>query len=280
MRRRNLVALAVLTLAGAVLLAGAAGPSGKRSGKRDDYETRKVTVRAGGSTKVLTQADLRGMPRVTLENYQLVGVSKGPLRRNTWTGASLKDVLLRVDPRFCDRAETGPAVTIRSQDGWTAVVKWAQVCGTPSGGEALYDIKGCSECHGASAQGTARSGKTPAPRLTGRGLEIGRVLPLLRTGVGHDGIDAYTEARLPEADVADIVSWLNGTSPATPRYVVPPERRPIVLAYLKNGTPMTGRDGLIQLVVGMDEFAGRYSHWVSEIEAEERPPGSTPTAAD
>jgi hypothetical protein len=28
---------------------------------------------------------------------------------------------------------------------------------------------------------------------------------------------------------------------------------------------MTGRDGLIQMVVGFDEFASRYSHWVSEV---------------
>jgi hypothetical protein len=28
---------------------------------------------------------------------------------------------------------------------------------------------------------------------------------------------------------------------------------------------MNGRDGLIQLVVGSDQYAGRYSHWVSAI---------------
>jgi len=38
-----------------------------------------------------------------------------------------------------------------------------------------------------------------------------------------------------------------------------------VLAYERDGKPMTGREGLIQLVVGADEFASRYSHWVSEV---------------
>jgi len=28
---------------------------------------------------------------------------------------------------------------------------------------------------------------------------------------------------------------------------------------------MTGRDGLLQLVVASDEFASRYSHWVTSI---------------
>ncbi len=38
-----------------------------------------------------------------------------------------------------------------------------------------------------------------------------------------------------------------------------------MLACERDGRPMTGREGLIQLVVGADEFASRYSHWVSEI---------------
>jgi tungstate transport system substrate-binding protein len=32
-----------------------------------------------------------------------------------------------------------------------------------------------------------------------------------------------------------------------------------------DGWPMTGRDGLVQLVVASDEFASRYSHWVTSI---------------
>jgi hypothetical protein len=43
----------------------------------------------------------------------------------------------------------------------------------------------------------------------------------------------------------------------------------VVLAYERGGKPMTGREGLIQLVVGADEFASRYSHWVSELRVRE-----------
>jgi DMSO/TMAO reductase YedYZ molybdopterin-dependent catalytic subunit len=39
----------------------------------------------------------------------------------------------------------------------------------------------------------------------------------------------------------------------------------VLLAYERDGQPLPGRDGLIQLVVGQDEFAGRYSHWVKTI---------------
>ena len=46
---------------------------------------------------------------------------------------------------------------------------------------------------------------------------------------------------------------------------LPPARQAVLLAWERDGRPMTGREGLIQLVVGADEFASRYSHWVSEV---------------
>ena len=240
------------------------------AGERRDYETRQVKVRVGPAEKVFTLADLEALAPVTLKDYQPIGTSRGPLARNTWTGASLKDVLLGVDPRFCSRPERSPAVTIRSQDGWTVTVKWQEVCAAATGGEALYNVKGCNECHGADGEGTAPRGKKPAPALKGRDLKPQQVVPLLRGGdKRHTKADVYTATLLSDSDLAEILAWLNGSGAAEPRYVVPPERRPILLAYLKNGQRMAGSDGLIQLVVAMDDYANRYSHWVGEIEAGE-----------
>ena len=263
---RTSITMAVTAAVAAALLGGIAAAAGERP----DYETREVRVRAGGNEKTLTLADLRALPPVTVENYQPIGTSKGPLSRSTWTGASLKDVLLSVDPRFCERAAASPAVTVRSQDGWTVTLKWPEVCGAASGGEALYNVKGCNECHGVEGEGSAPPGKTPAPALRDRGLTPRKVAPLLRQGgKTHTKFDVYTERRLPDPDLADILSWLNGSDAAASRYVVPRERRAILLAYGRNGQTMTGRDGLIQLIVAMDEIASRYSHWVDTITVEE-----------
>jgi hypothetical protein len=48
-------------------------------------------------------------------------------------------------------------------------------------------------------------------------------------------------------------------------YTVPPAKQAVLLAYDRDGRPMAGRDGLIQLVVGPDEFASRYAHWVADV---------------
>jgi hypothetical protein len=45
-------------------------------------------------------------------------------------------------------------------------------------------------------------------------------------------------------------------------------RRLVLLAYERDGLDLSARDGLIQLIVGADEFASRYSHWVSAIRVE------------
>lgn len=249
----------------AVSLLVAAFPT---AGERPEHETRQVRVRAGGTERTLTLADLEALPAVTVEGYRPIGTAKGPLASNTWTGASFRDVLLSVDPRFCEREESSPSVVVRSVDGWTVTLKWPEVCGAASGGEALYNVKGCNECHGTGGEGTAPAGKTPAPALRDRGLTVEEVAPVLRRGgKAHTKYDVYTETFLPDPEIAEILSWLAGAPSGTPRYVVPPERRAILLAYRKNGRPMTGSEGLIQMVVAMDEIASRYSHWVSEIEA-------------
>jgi hypothetical protein len=118
-------------------------------------------------------------------------------------------------------------------------------------------------------EGTAPSGKRPAPALAGRDWAVDRVLALLRAGREvHAGMNPYTAAQLSRADVAALLAWL-GRSSARAKgepYRPAPDRRAVLLAYERDGRAMTGRDGLIQLVVGPDEFAGRYSHWVKTIE--------------
>jgi hypothetical protein len=91
---------------------------------------------------------------------------------------------------------------------------------------------------------------------------------MIRTGTGqHAGITAYTAARLSDAELASILAWLAkpARTGSEDLFVVPAARQAILLAYDRDGRPMTGREGLIQLVVGADEFASRYSHWVSEV---------------
>jgi hypothetical protein len=84
----------------------------------------------------------------------------------------------------------------------------------------------------------------------------------------HAGITAYTADRLSDSDVTAMLQWLA----RPPRqgqqrvvYTVPPAKQAVLLAYDRDGRPMAGRDGLIQLVVGPDEFASRYAHWVAEV---------------
>jgi hypothetical protein len=91
---------------------------------------------------------------------------------------------------------------------------------------------------------------------------------MIRAGTGqHEGITAYTADRLSDADLATILGWLArpGRSGKADPFVVPEARRAVVLAYERDGRPMTGREGLVQMIVGADEFASRYSHWVSEV---------------
>jgi hypothetical protein len=91
---------------------------------------------------------------------------------------------------------------------------------------------------------------------------------MIRNGTGqHKAITAYDADRLSDADLAAILDWLArpGRSDTAKASAVPEARRAVVLAYERDGKPMTGREGLIQLVVGADEFASRYSHWVAEV---------------
>jgi hypothetical protein len=102
----------------------------------------------------------------------------------------------------------------------------------------------------------------------GRPYSVPETASMIRAGTGqHEGITAYTADHLSDDDLATILGWLArpGRSGESDSSVVPETRRAVVLAYERDGKPMTGREGLLQLVVGADEFASRYSHWVSEI---------------
>jgi tungstate transport system substrate-binding protein len=231
--------------------------------------TDQVSVKVGAKTAVFTTADLRAMPKVTLTEYGPVGVKVGLIGPHTWTGASLKDLLLRADPTAGDARTAGSRIVLTSSDGWTATLWWSELFGSVPRGAALYNVKGCNECHGANAEGTAPTGKRPAPALAGRSFAPGRLEKVLRAGGDlHAAIKPYSEAQLNAADLRSLASWLQKPTMTVKgdAYQPPAGRQAIIIAYERNGQPATGRDGALQLVVGPDEFAGRYSHWVKQVE--------------
>jgi len=235
----------------------------------DEFKaTDQVRVVVGGQSRTFTLADLRKAGGVVLDGVEYVGVKKGPLGRYRWTGASLKDLLLAVDQGLASASWSASTIEAVSSDGWTASFTWHELFGTVGRGEGLYRAKGCNECHGPGAEGTSPEGKRPAPKLLGESFPVAETTRMIRTGTDqHDGINAYTAARLSDAELAAILAWLArpGRTGVGDAFPVPPAKRAALLAYERDGRPMTGRDGLIQLVVGFDEFASRYSHWVSEI---------------
>ncbi len=234
----------------------------------EEYKsTNEITVKIGDKTQKFALADLQALPKTTLKDYQATGTKKGPLGVNTWAGASLKDILLKVDPTLGDEKNAGKRIVITSSDKWTATIFWNELFGKAAGGAALYNVKGCNECHGVDGEGTAPKGKTPAPALVGKEWNIATVKLLLRTGKDvHGGINPYTEAQLGDADLATLLAWFKDPKAAATGYTVDPAKQVAILAYERNGKAMDGRAGLLQLIVGPDEFAGRYSHWVATVE--------------
>jgi len=231
--------------------------------------TRELSVKVGTKQRTFSIADLQALPKATLTNYGTVGVKAGPVGTHTWTGVSLKDLLIRTDPGVGDGRNAGSRILLTSSDGWTATLWWSELFGTIPRGAALYNVKGCNECHGVNAEGTAPKGKRPAPALAGRTFPPGSVEAILRSGGdAHAAINPYTEAQLSGADLQALLSWLQKptTTVKGDAYVAPAGRQAVLIAFERDGRPATGRDGLLQLVVGPDEFAGRYSHWVKRAE--------------
>ncbi|HNV02890.1 MAG TPA: substrate-binding domain-containing protein [Vicinamibacterales bacterium] len=235
----------------------------------DEYKaTDRVRVESGGRSRTFTLGEIAKLRSTTLSGVEYIGVKKGRLGRHAWTGVSLTDLLLALDPGIASKSRSTSTIEVVSSDGWTASFTWHELFGSVSRGEGLYRAKGCNECHGLKAEGTRPEGKRPAPKLLGETYPVGDTTAMIRSGTAqHEGITAYTADRLSDADLAAILGWLARPNQAGTDdvFVVPPPRRIAMLAYERDGRPMTGRDGLIQLVVGFDEFASRYSHWVSEI---------------
>ncbi len=282
---RFVLCILLLTLPIACELSGSASPEPQKKTGNNDSDfgekqafhlnfdeanaTHSISVRIGNKSQTFTLAQLKTFPGTTIADYETAGVKIGPLERSTWTGASLKDVLLRVEPALSDSGNANKLVIITSSDKWTAVMKWAEIFGTPRGGEALYNIKGCNECHGVNGEGTSPSGKRPAPALAGKDWNYSGVKSVIRTGREvHAGINPYTEAQLSDTELYAILDWLRKPDAPVPidGFRVHHSRMVTLLAYEKDGKAITGKDGLIQMIVGMDEFAGRYSRWVETIE--------------
>lgn len=235
----------------------------------DEFKaTDAVRVVVGGRSRTFTMADLRRAGGAVLDGVEYIGVKKGALGRYRWTGASLTSLLLEVDPGLKSASRSASTIEVVSSDGWVAGFTWHELFGTVGRGEGLYRAKGCNECHGLWAEGTSPAGKRPAPKLLGESFPVAETTSMIRTATNqHEGITAYTAARLSNDELAAILGWLarpNRTG-AGDLFVVPPERRIVLLAYERDGKPMAGREGLVQMVVGFDEFGARYSHWVSEI---------------
>ena len=243
-------------------------PSGQPLFVPDSVElkaTHEVTVTVGDKTKTFTLEDLKAFPKVTLENVEFIGHKKGPLGANTWSGASLKDVLLAVDPTLSDPENADKLIIATAIDGWLSKVRWNQVFGQPKGGEALADSYGCTECHGMKGEGDE---KRTAPALAGRTFGSMLLEAVIREQGSHGTINAFTAEHLSDGELKAIMDWFKDMSAPSEGFEVPESKRVTLLAYEKNGQPITGKDGLIQLVMGMDKYTSRFAHWVKTIAVE------------
>jgi len=247
------------------LIADFKHPSGEPLFVPDSTEwkaSRDVTVIIGDETKTFTLAELEAFPKVTLEDIEFTGHKKGPLGMNTWTGASLKDVLLAVDPTISAAANDGKMIVATATDGWESQLRWNQLFGTPGGGEALADSYGCTECHGMFGEG----GKRGDPALAGNSSGFGLIKAVIRTEGAHGSIKPFTEEQLSDDELKAIMAWFKDMDAPSEGFMVPAEKQVTLLAYEKNGKAMNGDDGLIQMVMGMDKYTSRFAHWVKTIE--------------
>ena len=246
---------------------GAESQSGGR-GQARNQETTAVTVRVGGRTPGVQPRRVAAVAASDVDRRAAERHRQRAARRAHVERRELRDVVLAVDPTYCGRANSQSRLRVRSQDGWTVFITWTEVCGVPSGGEALYHVKGCNECHGVADEGAPADALRAGPALKARQLDFTAALARLRAGrAQHSYIDPYAPSQLADAELA-ILDWLGGQGAPAGSYVVPENRRVTLLAFEEDGQPMTGKDGLIQMVVGMDDFVNRFSHWVSEIEVQ------------
>ena len=216
---------------------------------------------------MFTLDQLGKMPRETVTDYQAIGATKGLLDKHSWSGVSLKALLLQVDPGLIDKKNAPRRILVTSTDGWTATLVWAEIFGEVKGGEAVYRAKGCNECHGVDGEGTAPSGKRPAPALAGHKWPETNIRDFLRTGgEAHAGVLPYPPEQLSDAELAQMLAWFADPKKPSGQYKIPESKREIILAMERDCCPITGRHGFLQLVVAGDQGAGRFSHWVDKIE--------------
>ena len=122
---------------------------------------------------------------------------------------------------------------------------------------------------GINGEGTAPADHPPAPELLTQKYDHKDVMDILREGnEAHANINPFTPEQLSESELLEILFWLENPKAPVPTdaFKLDPSKRKMILAYEMNGKNMTGEDGLIQLIVEMDEFSSRYSHWVNRIE--------------
>ncbi len=237
--------------------------------EKSNLVSNEITVIINGHSKNYSLNDLKKFRETKIKNYEAIGGMKGPLGVNTWTGVSLIELLMDVDPSVNDQNNSDKQIVLTSIDDWFAVIKWPELFGEPRGGEVLYNIVGCNECHGINGEGTAPADHPPTPELINQNYDLKDVMEILRLGEeSHANINPFTPDQLSESELQEILYWLNNPKAPVPEnaFKVDPTKRKVILAYEMNGNKMTGADGLIQLIVEMDEFSSRYSHWVSRIE--------------
>ena len=234
----------------------------------DEYKaTRDVTVKIGDKSQTFTLADLQAMPKTTLADYEAIGHKKGPLGKNTWTGVSLKDLLLKVDPTVSAPANDGQLIVATASDGWKSTVRWSELFGKWSGGQMLADMYGCTECHGINGEGTAPKGKPATSALAGRNMSIELVTQVMRTGKPlHGELNPFTPAQLSDAEIVAIMDWFKNIKVVAAEPKPAPAKQIVLFCYGRNGQPMSGSDGLIQMIDGMDKYSSRYAHWVKTVE--------------
>jgi len=228
--------------------------------------TSSVSVVTGSSTVTLTLENLQNLPKHTITGYEAVGTKRGPLGRHDWEGAGLRDVLLKVAPGLDKPGSASKRIVVKSVDGWTISFKARELFGEFTGGEALFAIKGCNECHGADAEGSAPAGKKAVPALKSRALPAPLIGALLRAN--HGDVKFYGPDRVTGDEIDQITAWLNAPETATGSFRIDSSKSRVILAWTRDGQPLSSADGLIQLVVEYDQFAGRFSHWVDRIEIE------------
>lgn len=239
------------------------------SNDKENTVSTEIVVNIGDKSKTFTLKDMQAMRKVSIADYEAIGGKKGHLGVNTWSGTSLKEMLLEVDPTLDDPKNVDKQIILTSIDDWFSVVKWPELFGEPRGGEVLYNIIGCNECHGINGEGTAPADHPPAPELLSQKYDHKDVMDILREGnEAHANINPFTPAQLSESELGEILYWLENPKAPVPAgaFTPDPSKREMILAYEMNGKNMTSEDGLIQLIVEMDEFSSRYSHWVSRIE--------------